>query len=69
MELAAATLTGTPAGAPMKARVRELRDSEARHAAAQLARRHPLTQGFLVPLGYRLMFDRPVHYELRLVGE
>ncbi|MEU3190241.1 MULTISPECIES: hypothetical protein [Streptomyces] len=69
VELAAATLTGTPAGAPMKARVRELRDSEARHAAAQLARRHPLTQGFLVPLGYRLMFDRPVHYELRLVGE
>ena len=59
----------TPTGAPMKARARRLHGSESRHAAVRLARAHPLSEGLVVPLGYRLMLDRPVHYELRLVGE
>ncbi|UGY92069.1 PPOX class F420-dependent oxidoreductase [Streptomyces gobiensis] len=68
-ELTHATLGGTPAGAPMKARLRRLEGHEARHAARRLARKHPLMHGVLVPLGYVLRLDRPVHYELRLVGE
>lgn len=59
----------TPVGTPMKARARRLHGSESRHAALRLARRHPLSHGIVAPLGYRLMLDRPVHYELRLVGE
>ncbi|MCT2592694.1 hypothetical protein LHJ74_22740 [Streptomyces sp. N2-109] len=68
-ELAPADLGGTPIGAPMKARARRLEGSEARRAAAKLARKHPLLQGVAAPLGSALRLDRPVHYELRLVGE
>ncbi|MCF6525469.1 pyridoxamine 5'-phosphate oxidase family protein [Streptomyces sp. JJ36] len=68
-EVAPADLGGTPTGAPMKARVRRLEGGEARHAAARLARKHPLLHGVAVPVGYALRLDRPVHYELRLVGE
>lgn len=68
-EIAPADLGGTPTGAPVKARVRRLEGEESRHAAARLARKHPLLQGVAVPLGYALRLDRPVHYELRLVGE
>jgi uncharacterized protein len=68
-EVTAATLGGTPAGAPVKARARRLEGQEARHAARRLVRRHPLMHGIAVPLGYAIRLDRPVHYELRLVGE
>lgn len=68
-EIVPASLGGTPAGAPMKARARRLEGEEARHAALLLARKQPLLQGFAVPFGYALMLDRTVHYELRLVGE
>ncbi|MDK1472521.1 hypothetical protein QNO07_03610 [Streptomyces sp. 549] len=69
VEIVPATMDGVPAGAPLKARVRRLDGQESQHAARRLARKHPLMQGVLVPLGYALKFDRPVHYELRLIGE
>ncbi|GAB3956215.1 PNPOx family protein [Streptomyces sparsus] len=69
VEIVPATMDGTPAGAPLKARVRRLEGQEARHAARRLARKHPLMHGVLVPIGYALKLDRPVHYELRLIGE
>ncbi|NGO69059.1 hypothetical protein [Streptomyces boncukensis] len=69
VEITPASLDGTPTGAPMKARARRLRGPESRHAARRLARRYPFTQGLAAPLGYALMLDRSVHYELRLVGE
>ncbi|MEE1938347.1 pyridoxamine 5'-phosphate oxidase family protein [Streptomyces sp. TRM 70361] len=65
-EVSPATLGGTPAGAPLKVDVRRLRGREARHAAAVLARRHPL-RGVLVPLGHRLSRGSAL-YELREVG-
>lgn len=68
-EIAPATLGGTPTGAPLKARVRRLEGSEARHAARRLARKHPLMHGLVLPLGRLLAWDRPVHYELRPAGE
>ncbi|NLU70941.1 hypothetical protein [Streptomyces sp. HNM0574] len=69
VEIAPASLGGTPTGAPMKARARRLHGEESRHAAMLLARKQPLLQGVAVPLGYALMLDSTVHYELRLVGE
>ncbi|MFG3254589.1 hypothetical protein [Streptomyces sp. NPDC048172] len=69
VEITPATLGGTPNGAPVKARARRLEGAEARHAAARLARRHPLTQGLAVPFWCAVRLSRPVHYELRLVGE
>lgn len=69
VEIAPASMGGTPTGAPMKARARRLQGEEARHAALLLARKQPLLQGIAVPVGYALMLDSPVHYELRLVGE
>ncbi|WP_016906540.1 hypothetical protein [Streptomyces xiaopingdaonensis] len=68
-EITPASLGGAPTGAPMMAKVRRLHGDEARHAAGVLAKRHPLVHGLGVPLGYALMFDKPVHYEVRLVGE
>lgn len=64
-----ATMGGTPAGAPMKARVKRLHGADARHAARRLARKHPLMHGLVLPLGSALTFDHAEHYELRLIGE
>lgn len=69
VEIVPATIGGTPAGAPMKARARRLTGSDARHAAMRLARKHPLMHGVVLPLGAALTMDRPEHYELRLIGE
>ncbi|MET7637380.1 hypothetical protein [Streptomyces sp. NPDC005438] len=69
VEISKVTMGGTPDGAPMKARARRLRGAEARHAARRLALRHPVAQAVATPIGYALIADRPVHYELRLVGE
>ncbi|MBB1253669.1 PPOX class F420-dependent oxidoreductase [Streptomyces alkaliterrae] len=69
VEIATASMDGTPTGAPMKARARRLEGSAARHAARCLARRHPLMHGVLLPVGAVLTGDRAEHYELRLIGE
>lgn len=69
VEIVPATMGGTPAGAPMKARVKRLHGADARHAARRLARKHPLMHGLMLPLGSALTLDHAEHYELRLIGE
>ena len=53
-----------PDGRPVTARARILAGEEAAFAAAQLARRHPLRHGLVVPLLERLRGSSPVHLEL-----
>jgi uncharacterized protein len=62
--VAPATVRGRPRGDAIRARSRLLDGDEARHAARALARRQPILQGVLVPLGHRLMRYRTLHYEL-----
>ncbi|MCK1795343.1 hypothetical protein MTQ01_04835 [Streptomyces sp. XM4193] len=69
VEITPATLGGTPAGAPMKARARLLEGLDARYAARRLAMRHPFMHGLVLPVGSALTFDSAEYYELRLIGE
>jgi uncharacterized protein len=67
VEVAPATLRGTPTGPAVRAWARLLNGDEARFAARALARRHRILQGVLVPLTHRLMRYRTMHYELRSI--
>jgi uncharacterized protein len=64
VEVAAATLRGTPLGPPVQARATLLEGEQASIAALALARRHRVLQGILVPLAHRLARYRTMHYEL-----
>lgn len=61
---AAATFTGRVTGQPVPVQARLLSGADARLAARALARRHPVLQAVLVPLGHRLMRYQTLHYEL-----
>jgi uncharacterized protein len=60
----ASTVRGQPTGATMQARARLLAGDEARAAARQLARKHRVLHGVVVPLTHRLMRTSTLHYEL-----
>ena len=64
VEAAPSTLKGEPTGPAIHAHARLLEGREAQVAARALARRHPLLQAVVVPLGHRLMRYRTMHYEL-----
>ena len=64
VEVAPATLKGTPTGPPIPARATLLDGRDARIAARALARRHRVLQALAVPLMHRLMRYRTLHYEL-----
>ena len=64
VEVAPATWRGRPTGPPLRARARLLEGAEAARASRLIARKHPLLQGVLVPLGHRLRRNRTVHLEL-----
>jgi PPOX class probable F420-dependent enzyme len=62
--VAPSTMRGRVRGEAIAARSRLLDGNEARRAAHAIARRQPILQGVLVPLGHRLMRYRTLHYEL-----
>jgi PPOX class probable F420-dependent enzyme len=62
--VAPSTMRGRIRGEAIAARSRLLDGDEARRAARAIARRQPILQGVLVPLGHRLMRYRTLHYEL-----
>jgi uncharacterized protein len=62
--VAPSTMRGRVRGEAIAARSRLLDGDEAERAAHAIARRQPILQGVLVPLGHRLMRYRTLHYEL-----
>ncbi|MDG4860104.1 PPOX class F420-dependent oxidoreductase [Streptomyces sp. T-3] len=71
VELCTATVRGVQTGPEIKARVRPLDrgSEEERHARELIIRKYPIMQRFLVPLSCRIKRDRPLHYEVRVLGE
>ncbi|GLU49832.1 PPOX class F420-dependent oxidoreductase [Nocardiopsis ansamitocini] len=68
-ELRPCTIGGRPTGPAARGEVRLLLGAKARDAAHLLQRRHPALHRWAVPLSYRLMHRRTLHYELRVVEE
>ena len=67
VEVGPCTARGRPTGSAAPAVARRLSGDEAKAAAQALARKYPLLQGVLVPLGHRVLrfrTGRTVHYEL-----
>jgi len=67
VDVAASTARGKPTGPAIRARARRLSGPESEHAARLLARKNPLLQGILVPLGHRVLRSKTgktVHFEL-----
>jgi len=62
-DLRPCTFTGQPRGASVRGEVRLLEGAEARRASLLLARRHPMLQGWAVPVSHKLMKYRTQHYE------
>src|ERR671910_75085 len=62
--IAPCTARGRPTGPPITARARILSGQESARAGRLLARKHPILQGLLVPLGHRLRGNTTTHIEL-----
>jgi PPOX class probable F420-dependent enzyme len=69
VEVAPSTLLGKPTGPATRARARILTGDEAEQASRAISRKHPITQGVMVPLAHRLRRYRTVHMELTPLGE
>lgn len=67
VEIAPSTMSGKPTGPAIRARARMLSGTESEHAGKLIARKHPILQGVLVPLGHRLRGQTTVHVEVRPV--
>jgi hypothetical protein len=68
VEVAPATVKGTPTGPALEARATLLDNEQATVAAHALARRHRVLHGVMVPLMHRLRRYRTMHYELQELG-
>lgn len=64
VEVAPSTALGRPTGSAVRARARMLEGEESAHAGWMLARKSPISHGFLVPLGHRLRGNVTTHVEL-----
>ena len=69
VEFAPSTALGRPTGPEIQARARILEGEESAHASRLLARKYPVSHGFLVPLVHRLRSNKTMHVELRPVGD
>ncbi|MET8678915.1 PPOX class F420-dependent oxidoreductase [Streptomyces sp. NPDC004647] len=71
VEVAPSTRRGKPTGPTLKARVRLLDQGseENAHAAYLIGRKYPLVQRYLVPAAHKLLRDKTLHYEVRLLEE
>ncbi|GAA3730054.1 hypothetical protein HDA32_006024 [Spinactinospora alkalitolerans] len=63
-DLRPCTFRGDPNGLPVRGGVKPLEGGEAQRAARMLSRRHPVLQGWAVPLSHRLVRRRTLYYEL-----
>ena len=68
VEVAPATVKGTPTGPALEARATLLDNEQATVAAHALAGRHRVLHGVMVPLMHRLRRYRTMHYELQELG-
>jgi uncharacterized protein len=68
VQVAPATVKGTPTGPALDARATLLDSEQATVAAHALARRHRVLHGVMVPLMHRLRRYRTMHYELQELG-
>jgi PPOX class probable F420-dependent enzyme len=68
VEFAPSTALGRPTRPEIQARARILEGEESAHASRLLARKYPVSHGFLVPLVHRLRGNKTMHVELRPVG-
>lgn len=66
VEIAPSTVRGEPTGPAVRGHVRLLGEDEAKPIRRLLARKHPLLQGFAVPLAHRIKRYRTLHYEVTL---
>ncbi|GAA1898568.1 PPOX class F420-dependent oxidoreductase [Actinomadura bangladeshensis] len=66
VELAPSTFRGKVTGPAVHGRVRLLTEDESQPIRRLLARKHPLLQGFAVPLAHKLKHYRTLHYEVTL---
>ena len=64
VNVAPATVKGTPTGPAIEASATLLDGDQARVAARALARRHRVLHAVVVPVLHRLMRYRTMHYEL-----
>ncbi|MBV2364314.1 PPOX class F420-dependent oxidoreductase [Streptomonospora nanhaiensis] len=62
-DLRPCTFRGEPRGTAVRGHVRLLEGAEERRASLLLARRHPMLQGWVVPMSHRLLRYRTQHYE------
>ena len=69
VKFSACTPRGRPTGSPIHARVRILEGEESARAGRLLARKYPFSHGIRVPTVHRLLGNRTMHLELRLVGD
>lgn len=69
VEIAPSTFRGKVTGAASRGRVRLLSEEESKPVRRLLARKHPVLQGFAVPLFHRVKRYRTLHYELTLDRE
>lgn len=66
VELAPSTFRGKATGPAVHGRVRLLTEDESQPIRRLLARKHPLLQGFAVPLAHKLKHYQTLHYEVTL---
>ncbi|MGP4023450.1 PPOX class F420-dependent oxidoreductase [Actinomadura sp. 3N407] len=66
VEIAPSTFRGKVTGPASRGRARLLSEEESKPIRRLLARKHPLLQGFAVPLFHRLKRFRTLHYEITL---
>lgn len=67
VEIAPSSVRGRPTGPALRARARLLGAEEAQHARSVIARRHPVFQGFVIPLAHKMARYTTMHYELSVV--
>ena len=68
VELAPSSVRGKPTGPALRARARLLEGDEAQRARRAIARRHPVFQGFLIPLAHKMARYTTMHYEVSVPG-
>ena len=66
VEIAPSTLRGKPTGPSVRGEARLLDGEEELHARRVIAKKYPLFQRFLIPLGHRLSRYTTMHYEVKL---
>jgi len=65
--IAPSTFRGQPTGPSIEASVRRVEGDDATVSARLLARKHPILQGIIVPLGHRVRGYTTIYFELTAI--